>query len=346
MKALLLSPSDGLGGGIERYVFTVRAALVASGAQVASVSLRTAPARALRWGDKARFAVRSLKAAARTRPDVVMAMHPGLLPALLFVRLVSPRARLVLFFHGSDIWRGAVWWKRWLLKRWRHLELATVSNFSAGAVSMIGKEPVVLMPALDNAWHAQLVQASRPHAERDLDLVSVFRLADWVTKGVPDFLDAVECLSRSRPVKAAIAGKGPVPTPLLAACRRAGVEVLHDLTESELASLYGRTRVFLLATVLTTGRRPSGEGFGIVLLEAQAAGAAVVAPRSGGSSDAYLAGVTGWRQPRRTNELVALLDGLAARDVSKDAQAFVARNFSQDRLQIDLKELLLLRCDE
>lgn len=340
MKTLLLTPSEGLGGGIERYIFTLRAPLVAAGAEVDSVSLTMAPGRALGLADKARFAVRSLRAAARARPKVVMAMHPGLLPVLLVVRLVSPRARFFLFFHGTDIWGGVGWWTGWLLKRWRHLELATVSNYSAGAVSMLGKDPVVLMPALDSVWHAQLVQASRPHAERDLDLLSVLRLADWEAKGVPDFLEAVERLSRSRPVKAVIAGKGPVPAPLLAACGRAGVEVLSELAEAELASLYGRTRVFLLASVLTTGRRASGEGFGIVLLEAQAAGAAVVAPRSGGSSDAYLAGITGWRQPRRTSELVTLLDDLTTRDISESAQAFVARGFSQDRLQADLTELL------
>jgi glycosyltransferase involved in cell wall biosynthesis len=340
MKTLLLTPSDGLGGGIERYVHTLRMALVDSGEHVVSVALTTGPAPSLRWGTKARFAARSVRAAAQTRSEVVMAMHPGLLPVLLVVRLVSPRARFVLFFYGTDIWGGIAVWERWVLKRWRRLGLATISNYSAGAVSMLGRDPDVLMPALDRVWHAQLVQASRPHAERDLDLLSVFRLADWETKGVPDFLEVVERLSRSRPTKAAIAGKGPVPAPLLAACRGAGVEVLSDLTEAELAALYGRTRVFLLATVLTTGHRASGEGFGIVLLEAQAAGAAVVAPRSGGSSDAYLSGVTGWRQPRRTDDLVELLEDLRARDVSKDAQSFVARRFSQDRLQAELTELL------
>ena len=342
MKTLLLTPSDGLGGGIERYVHTLRMALVDSGEQVVSVALTTAAAPSLRWADKARFAARSVRAAARARPEVVMAMHPGLLPVLLVVRLVSPRARFVLFFYGTDIWGGIAAWERWVLKRWRRLGLATISNYSAGAVSMLGRDPDVLMPALDRVWQAQLMQASRPHAERDLDLLSVFRLADWETKGVPDFLEVVERRSRSRPVKATIAGKGPVPAQLSAACRGAGVEVLADLTEAELAALYGRTRVFLLATVLTTGHRASGEGFGIVLLEAQAAGAAVVAPRSGGSNDAYLPEVTGWRQPLRTDDLVTLLEDLTSCDVSKAAQAFVARRFSQDRLQTDLAELMHL----
>ena len=49
----------------------------------------------------------------------------------------------------------------------------------------------------------------------------------------------------------------------------------------------------MLATQTRSGRGAVGEGFGLVLLEAQAAGTPVIAPAYGGSREAYVEGVTG-----------------------------------------------------
>jgi glycosyltransferase involved in cell wall biosynthesis len=49
----------------------------------------------------------------------------------------------------------------------------------------------------------------------------------------------------------------------------------------------------VLATRTRAGRDAVGEGFGLVLAEAQVAGTPVIAPAYGGSRDAYLDGVTG-----------------------------------------------------
>ena len=49
----------------------------------------------------------------------------------------------------------------------------------------------------------------------------------------------------------------------------------------------------MLATQARNGRGPAGEGFGLVLLEAQAAGTPVIAAAYGGSHEAYIEGGTG-----------------------------------------------------
>ena len=49
----------------------------------------------------------------------------------------------------------------------------------------------------------------------------------------------------------------------------------------------------MLATQTRSGPRDVGEGFGLVLLEAQAAGTRVIAPAYGGSREPYVEGVTG-----------------------------------------------------
>ena len=49
----------------------------------------------------------------------------------------------------------------------------------------------------------------------------------------------------------------------------------------------------MLATQTREGRSSVGEGFGLVLLDGQAAGTPVIAPAYGGSHEAYVEGVTG-----------------------------------------------------
>ena len=65
------------------------------------------------------------------------------------------------------------------------------------------------------------------------------------------------------------------------------------LRDHELAGQLAASDLFVLATRTRPGRNASGEGFGLVLLEAQVAGTPVVGPAYGGSHDAYIDQVTG-----------------------------------------------------
>ena len=70
-------------------------------------------------------------------------------------------------------------------------------------------------------------------------------------------------------------------------------DLLAGLTDCDLAGQLAAADLFILATRTRTGRRTTGEGFGLVLLEAQVAGTAVIGPAYGGSHDAYIDDVTG-----------------------------------------------------
>jgi glycosyltransferase involved in cell wall biosynthesis len=95
-------------------------------------------------------------------------------------------------------------------------------------------------------------------------------------------------------VSLTVCGSGTLPPRAAELTRRAPwCRVLAGLTDAELAAELADADLFVLATRTRPGRRPCGEGFGLVLLEAQVAGTAVVAPARGGSHDAYLHGVTG-----------------------------------------------------
>jgi phosphatidyl-myo-inositol dimannoside synthase len=95
-------------------------------------------------------------------------------------------------------------------------------------------------------------------------------------------------------VRVTICGSGDPPAELLRLVRRRPfAALLPSPTDRDLADRLAAADVFVLATRTRRGRHACGEGFGLVLLEAQVAGTPVIAPAHGGSHDAYVDGVTG-----------------------------------------------------
>jgi hypothetical protein len=149
-------------------------------------------------------------------------------------------------------------------------------------------------------------------------VLTVFRLADpgWADRGLPELLAALPAVRRAvGQVRLVVAGRGPAPEDLRAAVAVAGdVELVESPDDAALAALYAS------ADLCVPCRRPgdSGDGYGLVLTEAQLAGCPVVGPVSGGSRDAYLDGVT----------------GATPGDVSPAALAAVLRDLLTDRARL------------
>ena len=183
--------------------------------------------------------------------------------------------------------------------RRRDVRLVAVSSFTAGALFSSGRA-TILPPGLSRTWFGELVGAAdRVRAAADgvarpgLEVMTAFRLGEWRDKGLPQLTAAISALGRSG-IRLTVCGSGAPPADLLAHVRRYPWCALRPgLTDAELAAQFARADLFVLATRTRPGRRPCGEGFGLVLLEAQVAGTAVVGPAHGGSPDAYLDGVTG-----------------------------------------------------
>jgi len=297
-QALLLAPSCGLGGGIERYVQTVQSAFDDAGV----VSLRLNLARPGPGGHRALLAAGTTALAAMTEPVRVVIAHRALLPVGALLARTRPVDGLSVICHGSDVW-GVRWDPRrglesWLMRR-RDVRLVAVSNFTAGALFSSGRS-AILPPGLSRTWFGELVSAAdRVRATADavlrpgLEVMTAFRLGQWRDKGLPELTAAISALGRSG-IRLTVCGSGTPPPDLLAHVRRYPWCALRPgLTDAELAAQFARADLFVLATRTRPGRRPCGEGFGLVLLEAQVAGTAVVGPAHGGSPDAYLDGVTG-----------------------------------------------------
>ncbi|MHB1593657.1 MAG: glycosyltransferase family 4 protein [Streptosporangiaceae bacterium] len=225
--------------------------------------------------------------------------------------------------HGSDAWstrrraRRSV--EKHLMRR-GDVRVVAVSSFTAGVLG--GSCPAtVLPPALSREWFDALVAASAagpPSTRHDgIDLVTAFRLEDWRDKGLPELLQAVAALGRSD-VKLIVCGSGGASPDMT---RMVGEHpyctVRAGLSDRELARQFAAADLFVLATRTRHGRHASGEGFGLVLLEAQVAGTPVVAPAFGGSHDAFLNEITGVAP---TDESAATLASTLARVLADPAR--------------------------
>jgi len=306
---LLLAPSRGLGGGIERYVATVQSAFADQGVRHQRLDLaRPGPS-----GHRALLAEATAALAGISQPARVIVAHRALLPVAAILARLRRVCGISVICHGSDVW-GARSRARWLAENWlmrrRDVRIVAVSSFTAGALFptalVPGAKATILPPGLSRAWFGELVDAAA--ADRDphpgLELMTAFRLDDWRDKGLPQLTAAIAALGRTD-VRLTVCGSGELPPDLLALagdypwCR-----LRPGLADRELAAQLAASDLFVLATRTRSGRRSCGEGFGLVLLEAQVAGTAVVGPAHGGSPGAYLDGVTG-ATPR--NESVAAL---------------------------------------
>jgi phosphatidylinositol alpha-1,6-mannosyltransferase len=290
-RVLLLSPSRGLGGGIERYVGTVEWAFATQGVECRRLDLSGSGGRAhARLLAQGRVVLRGER-----EPTRLVVAHRALLPVAALLARDSAVCGVSVVCYGSDVW-GSRWRPRRYLERrlmrGAGVRVVACSNFTAGAL-MRDCRATVLLPALSREWFDTLAAAAagRPDRGTGIRLATAFRLADWRMKGLPQLVEAVTALGRPD-VCLTICGSGNPPSDLLRLVSEYPWCVLRPgLSDDDLARELAAADLFVLAT--RSGCGVVGEGFGLVLLEAQAAGTPVIAPAYGGSHEAYIEGVTG-----------------------------------------------------
>jgi phosphatidyl-myo-inositol dimannoside synthase len=319
-RALLLTPSRGRGGGIERYVETLEWAFAAQGVHYRRVDLHgSGPAAQARLMTQVRGHLRTREESIR-----LVVVHRALLPVALLLARQRADCGISLVCHGSDVMGPRLRIRRLVencLMRSSHVRVVAVSSFTAGVLSSGCLVPI-LPPGLSREWFDTLVRASglaqRRHPE--IGLVTAFRLADWREKGLPQLLDAVASLSRPE-VRVTVCGRDEPSVELRRLVREHGFCSLKSgLSNDDLARHLAAADLCVLATRTRFGRNAYGEGFGLVLLEAQVAGTPVVAPAYGGSHDAYIEGLTGVAPANESAEaLRTVLEGLI-RDPERLAQ--------------------------
>jgi phosphatidylinositol alpha-1,6-mannosyltransferase len=304
-RALLLTPSRGLGGGIERYVETLEWAFTTQGIRYQRMDLRrSGPGAHALLLAQARGQLK-----VNSAPTRLVLAHRALLPVAALLARERSACGISVVCHGSDVWGARPRLRRRLenhLLNSSSVRVVAVSSFTAGALSSHCSAGI-LPPALSREWFRTLVDAaavSRPQGP-EIQVVTAFRLADWRAKGLPELLAAMSALDRPD-IRLTVCGSGRPPAELLRLIQEHSYCTLRaGLSDGELAGQLSAADLFVLATRTKPGRRACGEGFGMVLLEAQVAGTPVIGPAYGGSHDAYLDGVTGVAPADETADALA-----------------------------------------
>lgn len=197
--------------------------------------------------------------------------------------------------HGLDIQFQTT---RSRLKRWlvycvlRRAQFVTAnSNFTAGLVTAWGivpKRVLILYPAPSQLPETtpKLLQALKAtyKLQGKLVLLTVARLVP--RKGIDRMLAALSELHKQFPnLVYVVVGDGPDRKRLESMAQELGVYVVFtgEVEDTELAAWYALCDVFVLVPTPTAH---DVEGFGMVLVEAQAAGKPVIGSQSGGVPEA------------------------------------------------------------
>jgi len=213
---------------------------------------------------------------------------------------------------------------------------------------------IEMPPGVDHHRFRPLPPAQRRAARdrfaipRDACLVlSVSRLVP--RKGMDTLIEAVARLSPDHPeLSLVIAGDGRDRLRLERKIATSGApaRLLGSVGAEELPLLYGCSDVFAMLCRTRWGGLEQ-EGFGVVFLEAAAAGVAQLAGSSGGSAEAVLDGQTGLVVPRPRHgqevlgALTRLVDNPTLRaQLGGAARARAIAEFDYDRLSMRLGEAL------
>jgi phosphatidylinositol alpha-1,6-mannosyltransferase len=190
-----------------------------------------------------------------------------------------------------------------------------------------------------------------PHARRRLGwnhhpvLLTVGRLQR--RKGQDMLIRALPAILRQVPgIVYAIAGDGEERESLQQLAYECGVasqvQFLGNISDAELLSCYQQCDLFALPNREVNG---DIEGFGMVLIEAQACGKPVVAGRSGGTSETMRIGTTGETVDCNSPDALAerlvrlLLDASLRDEMGRQARLWVVEQFDWERLATKAGEL-------
>jgi phosphatidylinositol alpha-1,6-mannosyltransferase len=355
-------------GGIQSYLWELWRRLPASEVTVLTTAHPDAARfdaeqafRVVRRADPVLLPTPAVVRAVRSLATEVGATAVVLDPALP-VGAIGPRLGLpyAVVLHGAEITvPGRLPVSRLLLRRVLReasLVIAGGGYPEAEATRAAGRElpTVCVPPGVDTEVFAPLDAGARAEARVRLGLpvegrlvVSVSRLVP--RKGFDVLIRAAAALSSTHPdLTVAICGAGRDERRLRELTERtaAPVRFLGRLPGTDLPALYGCADVFAMLCRNRWGGLEQ-EGFGIVFLEAAAAGVASVAGDSGGAGDAVVDGETGVIVDRPEDPeavaaaLAALLDDPGRRAaMGRAGRARAETSFTYDLLADRLHDAL------
>lgn len=315
-------------GGVQRYLYELCHRLPATWRVTAITPVAGTTAGVARLVPAGRHAGAFWRTARRVRPACVLVghVHPQLLLAAALLR-----RPYIAFAHGNDYLATQRRWHAPLTNRLlrRARLVVTHSHANRQRLAALGIQHVkVIYPGTDPL--PPRAPASGPPV-----LLTVGRLVP--RKGVDTVLQALPMLRAHYPdLTYQIAGEGSdrprlqqlaVDLGLAAHAAASPVEFLGRLDSVALEAAYRRAHLFVMP-VREEIAAASIEGFGIVFLEAAAAGLPTVAGRSGGAPEAISDGVTGFLvDPHDPADVARRIDQLLADPALRAQMGAAGRNW-------------------
>lgn len=238
----------------------------------------------------------------RRSAGIVLAAHPNLAVVSGWMHQMSPHLQTIVMAHGVEVWKPLAMRRRRALERARFV-LAPSSDTMHKLIEVQGvpAEKIRMLPWPMNPSFLELAGASG-----DLSLPSTFpkqghvilTVGRWSAseryKGLDELIHAIPQLVTIVPDLHLVAVGGGDDLPRLKQLaidlRIAGrVHFLEHLSNEEVAACYAQADLFALPS--------TGEGFGLVFLEAMAFSKAVVAAAIGGTTDVVKDGINGLLVP-------------------------------------------------
>ena len=272
---------------------------------------------------KFRF-VRSALRHARADVRVVLAAHPHLaLPALL-MKIRAPVLNTIVMSHGIEVWKPLPPLRRFALQRADRVVAPSINTTRKLAdVQSVAKKKIRKL-----AWPVNAVLLRLADDSSKLPLPPAFpggqvvlTVGRWAAteryKGADELIEAIAQLQASMPELhlVVVGGGDDLPRLRKLACDRGiadRVVFLEGLSSEHIAACYAHCDVFALPS--------TGEGFGLVFLEAMAFGKPVIGADSGGIPDLVEDGVNGLLIPPRDQRRLLEALGSLLRDPSSRAR--------------------------
>jgi phosphatidyl-myo-inositol dimannoside synthase len=301
---------------------------------------------------KMRFVLSAIRHC-RQGARVVLAAHPHLALPAAGTKWFSPQLKTVVMSHGVEVWKPLPWLRRRALLS-ADIVLAPSSD-TARRLAEIQGVPQSKIRKL--AWPLNPDFLRMADARTELPVPTEFprgrvilTVGRWAAseryKGADDLIRSMVQLRMKFPGLYLVAvGQGDDLSRLKKIAGDLGVSecvrFLTDLSRQEIAACYARCEIFALPS--------TGEGFGLVFLEAMAFGNALVGAACGGTTDVVEDNVNGLLVPARDSErlaetLAALLqDELLRTKLGRRGAEIVRRDYSFEVFQSKL-ELILEEC--
>lgn len=237
---------------------------------------------------KARFAFKALQFA-RGKPKVIFAGHPNLAPISMMMKAVSKDTRTIVGAHGVEVWQPLPVIRRRML---RHANIVVAPSADTArrleTAQGVSARRICRLPwPLDPEFAAFARNTNQlPRPDKFPEGRVVLSVGRWDAaeryKGADLLIRAIAKLSREfQELQLLLLGSGDDSPRLQQLAQTLNVgEKVHFFTEFSreyLAACYAAAEIFALPS--------TGEGFGLVFLEAMAFGKPVIGTNLGGIPD-------------------------------------------------------------